>query len=705
MLPEIRKMKPLPYFTPQKWQTVLLRNYGLVDNKTIASVLGTDEETILAEAVRLGIDKIPYNPKWKKNGYINIIKSNWHLLPYPQLMEILDMDEKTLDYNLREDDFLACKLGLFKPFTEEIKYVPLTEKEIEETEKLAEIIRAEYVPAYTEPFDFYPHKATAQSSSKQSNNGFDRIVYSYSMLYGDTFMEGEEIVPDDFLKQLQSVGVNGLWMQGVLSKLSPYPFVKGVDGGYEIRRQNLKKIIAKCKKYGIGVFLYLNEPRGLTEEELTPETEKIKGRQFNGVWSLCTETKPVQEYLYNAVKGLVEAVPELTGIITITMSENVTNCHSRENNDCPYCGHKKNYEVVPEVNNIIQRALTDAGVKTRLLANLWGWTPYFKWTEEDVLKGIERLDTKIDVLSVSEMGTVIIDGKERAVEEYSISKVGPCEQTKKSLSFARKQGHKIMAKVQINNSWEMAVVPYIPVFELIIEHMQNLKELGVGGLMMSWTLGGYPTVSLDLVNRMLGGDFNYDEWLKEHFEENSCAVKTAVNCFSKGFRYYPHNIGTVYQGTQQVGASNLLYKEQTDYFATMVTFPFDDYKAWCGCYSPEEFLELLDKILVDWKKGLAALENIQGNAEFEKLKRYAEVVYVNLKSTAVQIKYNIAREGSNKAEIVKLLEEERALARKLYRLAAADACIGYEASVHYYFTQNHFLEKFINIEQLISVFR
>ena len=704
MLPEIRNMKPLEYFTPQKWQTIILRNYGLVDNKTMASVLGTDEQTVFNEAVRLGLEPIKYNPKWKKQGYINIIKNNWHILPYHQLMELLDMDEKTLEYNLREDDFLACKLGLFKAQADEVKYSPLTPEEIAETEKLANIIKAEYISTYIEPFDFYPDKALIKSDVKSANNDFDRIVYSYSMLYGDTFMEGDEIVPDDFLEQLQSVGVNGLWMQGVLSKLSPYPFVKGQDEGYEIRRQNLKKIIAKCKKYGIGVFLYLNEPRGLTEDQLTPETEKIKGREFSGTWSLCTETKPVQEYLYNAVKDLVEEVPELTGIITITMSENVTNCHSRENNNCPYCGHKKNYEVVPEVNNIIQRALTDVGVKTRLLANLWGWTPYFKWTEEDVKKGIERMDKKIDVLSVSEMGTVIIDGKEHSVEEYSISKVGPCEQTKKSLSLAKELGHKIMAKVQINNSWEFAVVPYIPVFDLIIQHMENLKELGVGGLMMSWTLGGYPTVSLDLVNRIFNSNFNYDEWLSDHFGENAQAVKSAVKSFSNGFRYYPHNIGTLYQSTQQVGPSNLWYKEKTDFFATMVTFPFDDYKAWCGCYSPDEFMEALNKILVHWKQGLDLLENVEGNFELTKLKRYAEVIYVNLRSTVVQIKYNIAREGADKALIIELLEEERELARKLYRLASKDACIGYEASSHYYFTQNNFLEKFVNIERLIAAF-
>jgi hypothetical protein len=290
------------------------------------------------------------------------------------------------------------------------------------------------------------------------------------------------------------------------------------------------------------------------------------------------------------------------------------------------------------------------------------------------------------------------------VEEYSISKVGPCEQTKQSLSIARDVGHKIMAKVQINNSWEIAVVPYIPVFDLIIEHMSNLKTLGVGGLMMSWTLGGYPTVSLDLVNRIFDDNFSYDEWLHDHFGENAAAVKSAVKSFSDGFKHYPHNIWTIYHAPHQMGAANLLYKEKTGYSATMVTFPFDDYKTWCGRYSKEEFVGLLTTILVNWQKGLDALKKLEGNEEFVKLKRYAEVVYVNFRSMLVQIEYNIAREGEDKQLIIQLLEEERELARRLYALAAQDACVGYEASNHYYFTQNHFLEKFINIEQLLEKF-
>ena len=435
MLPTIKNVKRLDLFTPTAWQTVLLRNFGLVSDQKLAEVLRTDAETVRREASRLGIERIKYDPNWKKLGYINIIKNNWHLLPYSQLLELLEMSEDELAYCLKEDDFLAIKLGSFKAEADEIKYSPLTEEELSETERLAALVRQEFIEGYAKPFEFY--KSEAVRRERRGNDGsFDKIAYSYSMLYGDTFLEGDEIVPDEMLSRLRDVGVNGLWMQGVLSKLSPYPFVEGLDEGYEKRRENLNKIIEKCAKYGIGVYLYFNEPRGISPHQLTERTEKLKGRYFNDTWSLCTTHREVQDYLYDSVKSLCEAVPDLAGIITITMSENMTNCHSRTNNTCPYCSHLRHVDVVPEINNIIQRAVSDSGAETRVLANLWAWTKPYEWSEEELLEGIRRMDKRIDILSVSEKGGIFIDGERVEVKEYALSKIGPSEETKLALSYA-----------------------------------------------------------------------------------------------------------------------------------------------------------------------------------------------------------------------------------------------------------------------------
>lgn len=702
MLPPVRSIQPLSVFTPTKWQTVLLRNFGLVPVSRIARALDTDESVVYREAERLGISRIRYDSRWDKQGYITVIRNNWHLLPYDQLLVLLNMDESRLDYLLKEDDFLGEKLGSFKPAADRVSYARLNSEQLARTEEAAAVIRDAFIDTYAKPFEFYPPEN--RLPEKPADDSVDKIVYSYSMLYGDALMEDDPL-PDEQLAMLRSVGINGIWLQGVLSTLSYYPFCETLCTGYEKRRENLNRLIAKCAKYGIRVYLYFNEPRGLSEEKFTPETEHLKGSRFLNGYSLCTSRREVQEYLFESVRSLAEAVPDLAGIIAITMSENITNCYSREKLSCPVCARRKRQEVVAEVNNIMSRALKAGNGKTRLIANLWGWIDYFGWTEQDVLDGIRLLDTDIDVMCVSEWGHISRDGEERRVDEYSVSQVGPSRETETYLSYAKSLGHRTMAKVQVNNSWEFCIVPYIPAFESVLKHMQNLSRLGVSGLMLSWTLGGYPTVVFELVDSVFRGDFDYDSWLARHFGHNAAAVKSAAHMFSEAFSLFPFNIATLYFGAHNLGVGNFWYDRPTWLNATMVTFPYDQVSAWCGSYTQKAFVETLDRMNVLWREGCRILEPLRGNIRFEEFKRYAEAFRINMRSFALQIRYNTQKETADAALLADYVAEEEELTRAMYRIAASDCRVGYEASNHYYYTQNMFLEKLLNLYILQTEYR
>jgi hypothetical protein len=63
-------------------------------------------------------------PEIKTRGYISIIRRNWHLLPYSQLLELLDMTPQRMSFSLREEDFLWIKLGSLKPKCEPLRYSP-----------------------------------------------------------------------------------------------------------------------------------------------------------------------------------------------------------------------------------------------------------------------------------------------------------------------------------------------------------------------------------------------------------------------------------------------------------------------------------------------------------------------------------------------------------------------------------------------------
>ncbi|MBQ6845604.1 MAG: hypothetical protein IJO61_00595, partial [Oscillospiraceae bacterium] len=326
----------LEYF-PSRFHAAVFRLWETVRAAKIASVLGTSEEVVNKAALDMGLPEQEFNSKWEDRGYITTIRNAWHILPYDQILALLEKNEDELAVLLKEEDFLATKLGE-KPFCEEVKPVPL---DSEGEKKLADIreISKKYfsglfggVPC----FDFFD--GNADEAGKEVQQDELRMIYSYCGLYGSVLDNDISVsYPETMLKMYRDVGVNAIWMQAVLYQLVPFPFDESFSSGWEKRCERLKEIIALAAKYGIKVYLYLNEPRcmPLWFFEKHPE---LKGKVSNNKASLCTSRPEVMEYLRYAVRTLCENVPGIGGFFTITCSENLTHCKSRkEGVECPVC--------------------------------------------------------------------------------------------------------------------------------------------------------------------------------------------------------------------------------------------------------------------------------------------------------------------------------------------------------------------------------
>ena len=59
----------------------------------------------MAELLGLNPDE-SVNSAWKKRGYLTLIRNNWHLCTYEQILTLLDMSEEELTFILKEDDFM-----------------------------------------------------------------------------------------------------------------------------------------------------------------------------------------------------------------------------------------------------------------------------------------------------------------------------------------------------------------------------------------------------------------------------------------------------------------------------------------------------------------------------------------------------------------------------------------------------------------------
>ena len=697
-LPEIKSITALPVPFPTRWQAVIFRNYGIIPVERLAKVLGTTENTVRAEAKRLGLEQIEYNPDWLVRGYATIVRNNWHLLDYEGLQTLLGVTADELAFSLKEDDFLGVKLGSFKPDVCAPKYAPLTQEQRKETERIGAFVREKYQTPTVKPFDFYTNAAPIYALNTQE--GGERIVYSYAAPYGDFLLTGDfSGYPDEMLARLQQTGVNGIWMQGMLSQLSPHPYASEQCKEYALRRKNLKKLIAKLGAYGIKLYLYLNEPRSLPTERLPVY---LRGHTQGAFTAMCSSQEETWDYLYGAIRSLVREVPEIGGFITITMSENLTHCKSKNACTCARCAEKQGEIFAAKVNNTILRATREAGSSASVIANLWGWNASMGWSEEQMKNGIDALDKDVAIMAVSE---TLLDIKKGGVQnrviDYSISNGKESALTKRVFRHAKKRGHRILAKVQVNNSWECSAVPYFPAFDLVAKHLTQLKKDGVSGYMLSWTLGGYPSVACSLASAINSEEnFDLDEWYAREYGAQANEVHSAVRKLCAAFQQFPFDVTFLYRGTLQTGASNPWYLQNTGLTSTMVGYPYDDIQTWRGAYPMDVFLSQLGLLSSQYNAGLKRLERLEKTPAVKELCLMAKVCAIHFESTYLQVKFNLEKQTADATTLLSYIRRERELCESLQTLALSDARVGFEASNHYYYTQNTLLEKMLNLNEL-----
>jgi len=839
---------------PTRLQLFIWRNWGIVSVNRISEVIGTSPENVreLAEGMGLQAD-IPVPEEWAERGYITIIRANWHLLPYSQLLTLLDWPEERLVFTLKEDDFLFVKLGQFKPDAKPIAYRELTVPEKRRTAEIrteTERMRQQFEKFSSErPFAFlrglqqaeYPatdvmrdkdaeeicldnqwsvvygptaadrllqfagrfidklhncfgiqlktagdsasgkvielsvnrnDKDPAESHSlsitedRISIVGCDetgiwrglqhllrlmleqgaprlrkgdvnritrydlRLDYSHFAVYGDPLLEPElDPYPDELLEKLSDLGINGIWLQGILYQLVPWEQAPERSVHWEIRLENLRQLVKRAAVYGIGVYLYLNEPRAmpLSFFDLYPDW---KGHELDGLACLCTSNPAVQQYLRKSCARLFLEVPELAGVFTITMSENLTNCYSRSYpnapTNCPLCAKRSINEITAEVNRLIAEGIHSVNADAKVICWTWGYTDYRGWTPEIMRRTIEDFPAKASVMSTSEFELdTCIGGVAGKLTDYSVSQVGPSTKAKLFWELADSRALKTVAKVQLNNSWECAAIPYLPVIPLIERHLRNLDKTSVTGLMLSWTVGGYPSITMEYASHYYWqetGRLSMDSRAFAAMKFGAEAGEFIANAwdqFSRAFQELPLSNSFLYTGPQNFGPANLFYMEPTDYKATMLGYPYDDLKRWCGIYPDEIFSAQLKKLVDGWKEGLEQLKRAQPFVEsraanpFREMQRMAESAYHHFSSTRHQTEFIRLRERRSLVEagalrneltdaMCSILVEEQKLAEAHIRLLREDSKIGFEASNHYLYTLQDLMEKRLNCQFLFK---
>lgn len=733
----------LGYF-PDRLHAFVWRNWELASLERMAKVLETTPENVRQIGHSMGLPPHIAPPKeYQQRGYISIIRRNWHILPYEQLLTLLGWDAQKLAFTLREDDFLWIKLGSLKPSCPVLRYTEPNDLVIKRCEEIRSVVLShfgqELVKSSRPRFEFIRDmpstgKAKPPPFSKANEKEPIRFVYSYFGVFGDPLSDPElDPYPDGLLQRLSELGVNGVWLHVVLRQLAPSSIFPEFGSGHEIRIANLKKMVERARRYGIAIYLYMNEPRAMPAL-FVEDKQDIRGVQEGDHYALCTSAVEVRQWIEDSLRYVFKQVPGLGGVFTITASENLTNCysHSRNADGCPRCSRRSGAEVIAEVNKAIAAGVWAGNPKAKVIVWDWGWPDGTNagwgspnWAEQI----IELLPDNVYLMSVSEWGKPIARGGiADAVGEYSMSAVGPGPRALKHWAMAKKRGLKTIAKVQVNCTWELSAVPYLPVMNLVAQHCENLTRAGVDGLMLSWTVGGYPSPNLQLAREFQRQPkLTVQEALARVAEtrygrEAARCILSAWSQFSIAFGEYPFDICCVYRGPTQYGPANLLYSEPTGYSATMIGFPYDDLEGWRGVYPAEVLAAQFAKMAAGWQDGLAnyerALNKIdtsveQANARDDLI--VAKAVGLHFDSVANQVQFVLARNALLSGKLRKRERDERIHlikeiaadeienAKQLFAITREDPRIGFEASNHYYYMPLDLVEKVINCEYILNV--
>ena len=337
-------------------------------------------------------------------------------------------------------------------------------------------------------------------------------------------------------------------------------------------------------------------------------------------------------------------------------------------------------------------------------------------------------------MSVSEWGVPIQrGGVATTVGEYSISTIGPGERARRYWELARAKGLRTVAKIQCGNTWELSAVPYIPAVANVARHAANLKRLGVNGLMLGWTLGGYPSPNLEVVAELgtasaEGAAADPENAMvrvaeRRFGEELAWQVVRAWQEYSAAFSEFPFHGSLVYSAPMQVGPANLLWGEPTGYRASMVGFPYDDLDAWRAVYPPEVFIGQFEKVATGFEHAHADMARAfkacrsQLTAEQRAMAvqelNVGEAAAIHFRSVANQARFIMARRRLKEteslesvqsacAELERLLRTEIELAVRLHAVQSRDSRIGFEASNQYYYVPVDLAEKVINCQDLLA---
>ena len=516
----------------------------------------------------------------------------------------------------------------------------------------------------------------------------------------DELMDDIDYYPDEYLNRIAHDGSNGLFIYTYFNNLLESDCFKEYGVGSKQRIAKLCRIVAKCKRYGIKVYVFGIEPLALTKDLAAKYPDAVGSIAGNGNSTVCTYSELGAKYCIEATQSLMQQVPDLGGIIDCTFGERPTTCASlRDVCDCPRCRNHSRSEILAHSIDLLKEGIRRAGSKADFISYTYG---HRESPMEEIKDYVHRAPSDVVLMEAFEdAGFEEQLGKTRQAIDYWLSYVGPSQMYKGAAEAALEEGKTMFAKLQVCCSHELATVPYIPVPGILFEKFDAMYKYKVQGIMECWYFGNYPSIMSKAAGELaFWDDFSDKQKFLEYLAGTYYGSKAkeavaAWNHFEKGYKNYPINIMFSYYGPMHDGVVwelALLPKDTTLPRSWMLLDkPDGDRIGEClqRGHTLEEAICLTNNIRKEWMEGLKKLPS---NTPKEQ-RTVAEALQLLFASGNNILKFYELRARLGKGlgdaqnllqQMETIIDEEINHSREMIALCNADSRLGYHSEAEGY---------------------
>lgn len=515
--------------------------------------------------------------------------------------------------------------------------------------------------------------------------------------------------PDEYLNRLAHDGINGLWLGANFRDLLKSEVIPEYGADSERRLAKLNTVVEKCRRYGIGIYLFSVEPAsGYNNPGLEAHPELYGANAWGGDKHMfCPATEGCRRYIREAITALFRAVPHLAGFIDITTGECLSGCGSANVLTCPRC--EATFGSHAATLAATERMIAEAMEEVAPHAEFISWTYAQRiWDRAIVKEACELRDPRvIHMQNFEDFGKAEQLGRERLALDYWLSFVGPGEIMADSVAINKRRGVRTYAKIQACSSHEISSVPYVPAPGILYDKYRYMHENGITGVLQCWYFGNYPCMMNKAASELSFAPFFPEkrDFLLHlagiYWGAEAERVVRAWELFEEGYHNFPISVSFEWFGPMQDSPAVPLHLLPVD-LPMPGTWLIKDMvggdrigECLTDGHTLEEAVELSRRMCELWKKGNDILSAVpdEGTLRRAEQKNVAAAIDILFRSGYNILRFYELRRllGIGKGDPTAILDEMEAIARAeilqsraLIPLCEADGRLGYHSEAHGY---------------------